>query len=647
MKSQSPLFRRLVWRVLLFTYMLIVAMPQPLNAQEKQTANTAAQAVDAGDPIFPDKPKLEATPIPVPKPDLKLVRFYTVPEQVRALEPFELHVEIKNVGTRPAVDYFVENKDCADTGKFNSEGECFFALPSISVDQTIHIMLRLRYTGTLNEGTMKEVGVIFTDDLKKSTPDLTTKIAIFVLPSNPIIAPTARLQAVLPKPNIAVNRTWTAKARATIDELSTPLPLIFNSTLISANHGGPEFELVVELKNLGDVAAANLVIDFCNSSDKFNPVFSGCRKQVPTTLSPGGVATASQTLAYRNDTTPASPPPRGDNVQFSLSYEFVYASQWVSETVQLNAFLYPQTLPALTPTPTDTPATPYLIVDTPQLNLRTGPGTTYPIIGVAHTGARFSVIGKDHSNQWWQIVDNGTPAWVHGYYVVAHGVERVPVAADIPPPPPPTPEPPATSTPPAPTRTPNPDPVGQSETVLTPIPVLGTPSWQAHPAPLPVDYTGPPENGEAAAPQVVLGQDPLVVIESYQTVPGQLVDDQPFQLTLVLRNLGGATAQQLMVSWRDRRVLPIGLGTTQWLNDLAPGGRAALTGQFVLATPPSDPLVQLPVTIVYVDARGRVIERTEPLVLLWQHPPPATTRPWRNTLWVRLLFGLVGLGAER
>jgi uncharacterized protein YraI len=86
------------------------------------------------------------------------------------------------------------------------------------------------------------------------------------------------------------------------------------------------------------------------------------------------------------------------------------------------------------------------------VNLRTGPGTNYTIVGVASPGATGEVSGKSQDGFWWQVkipveaVAAGV-AWVSADWVTTSGTENVPVV-EAPPPPPTeveTTPPPATS----------------------------------------------------------------------------------------------------------------------------------------------------------------------------------------------------------
>lgn len=81
---------------------------------------------------------------------------------------------------------------------------------------------------------------------------------------------------------------------------------------------------------------------------------------------------------------------------------------------------------------------------TDYLNIRTGPGLNYPVLGVAAPGASAEITGKSADSLWWQfkIDPQFSPterAWVHSGYVITANTENVPIV-EAPPPPPVAPE---------------------------------------------------------------------------------------------------------------------------------------------------------------------------------------------------------------
>ncbi len=93
-------------------------------------------------------------------------------------------------------------------------------------------------------------------------------------------------------------------------------------------------------------------------------------------------------------------------------------------------------------------------------NIRSGPATNYPLLGVAPFGAEGEIVGRSPDGQWWAVALPSAPGaigWVSTSIVAAVNVEDVPVIqpeppAYVPPAPatpadPPTPVPPPTATP--------------------------------------------------------------------------------------------------------------------------------------------------------------------------------------------------------
>ncbi|MFZ1465469.1 MAG: SH3 domain-containing protein [Anaerolineae bacterium] len=110
----------------------------------------------------------------------------------------------------------------------------------------------------------------------------------------------------------------------------------------------------------------------------------------------------------------------------------------------------PPTPTPVPPTATPTPVPPQAVIGAKGLNLRDGPGTTYPILAAAKGGEKFEIVGKTADDAWWQICCVGAKkekAWVQAKLVTTEGeVTAIAVVKDIPPPPP--------------TATPNPNAAG-------------------------------------------------------------------------------------------------------------------------------------------------------------------------------------------
>ena len=118
------------------------------------------------------------------------------------------------------------------------------------------------------------------------------------------------------------------------------------------------------------------------------------------------------------------------------------------------------------PAPPPEPATPKGRVTGAQaLNIRSGPGVAFPVIGVARNGDEGEIVGRSADGRWWAVSLPAAPGgigWASADFVLATNAENVPVI-EAPPPPPPTPTPvrPPTATPappPPPAATPVPPP---------------------------------------------------------------------------------------------------------------------------------------------------------------------------------------------
>ncbi len=97
-------------------------------------------------------------------------------------------------------------------------------------------------------------------------------------------------------------------------------------------------------------------------------------------------------------------------------------------------------------TVTGTPIGPYVVVDPSQeqINVRSGPGTEYPSVGVLIGGEQVPAKGRSAAGLWIEIVYPGVEgglAWVYAPLVTVFGTAELPIVA-----PPPTPTPRVTPT---------------------------------------------------------------------------------------------------------------------------------------------------------------------------------------------------------
>ena len=88
-----------------------------------------------------------------------------------------------------------------------------------------------------------------------------------------------------------------------------------------------------------------------------------------------------------------------------------------------------------TPAPTATPDAASVKVNADIINVRSGPGTAYPVTGRLDGGATQKIIGKSEDGKWWQIATKEGNGWVAGELVTAGGpMQGVAVVKAAPPP---------------------------------------------------------------------------------------------------------------------------------------------------------------------------------------------------------------------
>ncbi|MCK6629742.1 MAG: PKD domain-containing protein [Anaerolineae bacterium] len=108
-----------------------------------------------------------------------------------------------------------------------------------------------------------------------------------------------------------------------------------------------------------------------------------------------------------------------------------------------------------TPSATPQPGAPLAFV-VADLNVRGGPGTNYPVLGLLKAGQTAEITGRSADGGWWQIRFSGVAGergWLSAPYVTAQNADNVPTvqAPPVPTPAPATATPTATAAPPTPT----------------------------------------------------------------------------------------------------------------------------------------------------------------------------------------------------
>jgi len=107
-----------------------------------------------------------------------------------------------------------------------------------------------------------------------------------------------------------------------------------------------------------------------------------------------------------------------------------------TDTPTVTATIKPTNTPTVTPTPA-----PQVRAVGKNVNVRRGPGTVFPVMGVLRAGQSLLVLARG-PNGWLQIDLNGKTGWIYSGVVEVSGpVETLAMAEDIPTPPPtPTPK---------------------------------------------------------------------------------------------------------------------------------------------------------------------------------------------------------------
>jgi hypothetical protein len=110
------------------------------------------------------------------------------------------------------------------------------------------------------------------------------------------------------------------------------------------------------------------------------------------------------------------------------------------DTLAPSATLAVNTLPAPSDTPPEpaasaTPNQPILKVTNPNLNIRAGPSTDYPIIGAMKSGDTAIIVGRNADRSWWVIVFGQIRGWSisdPAYSQVVGDTSNVPLVATPP-----------------------------------------------------------------------------------------------------------------------------------------------------------------------------------------------------------------------
>lgn len=133
------------------------------------------------------------------------------------------------------------------------------------------------------------------------------------------------------------------------------------------------------------------------------------------------VAVAAQAVQTTTTTLAAAAPPPTSSVALSPTQVAITPTA-VAQTA------------ALTLTTAVAKATgPQATINDDLINIRSGPATTFDLLGSATKGQSFQIVGKNAQGDWWQICCvNGQKGWVYSPLVQTANTDQVAVAADIP-----------------------------------------------------------------------------------------------------------------------------------------------------------------------------------------------------------------------
>ena len=591
-----------------------------------EQADTADQSVNIGIAIFPK---------PNPAENLIIEHYRTVPAQVRAQAPFVLHLVIKNNGHsrsgKAAIQGGKGDGTCQLDNDFFIMDQCSKQIPEMSPGQSQKITFQLRYTKKQDQVVPEAKEIQF----KLGEQTQTVGIQIY---ANLTIQDTDPITLERPfEPDVLITTIRRAQVTTcgplTDDAPDTPCTLVLATTL---QQTGP---------------VRNVVVDFCLASNEFFTPQNPCHHPVQ-----GNQSSVAQSFDFAGTKSDIGTVSDDTKLTVNINYEFQHDHQWIrrKKTQELHASLAwfsdnaSPAASAAAMAPESAPmGGPFAVVQTKSLNIRAGPGLDYAVVGGTIQGRRHRITGRNAATSWWRIDVNGHHGWVFAGLVRAMEAERVPVIGG-----PPTQAPPNRA-PSPPDGQMGPAEGGRPSRPQAPNADPGTPPGQAGPPAAP-QRPGPSNNPaaqEAAGPSQAATK-PLLFIDSFRSTPVQPAVGEPFELEIIIHNAGNTPVEQLTVEWPNDKLVPLGTGAKQWLNTLPAGQRLVLTGQFVLTDASATVPIQLPVVLRYRLPNGQPAQQEDQINLVWKKVAQGTGGPLSSPqtsarpMWLRVVFGLVGLGAN-
>ncbi len=141
----------------------------------------------------------------------------------------------------------------------------------------------------------------------------------------------------------------------------------------------------------------------------------------------GPVTISRQTMYVHNEPAPFSPiiGKIGAGKQFSILERDFTGNWWrISYGGQPGWVSVPLAAANIPDAPVSVPVA---MIDR-RVNVRSGPGATNPVIGVAVAGQQYLITGRNQAGDWWQIDKNGQTGWVFAELVTAVAEGGVQVA---------------------------------------------------------------------------------------------------------------------------------------------------------------------------------------------------------------------------
>jgi len=387
-------------------------------------------------------------------------------------------------------------------------------------------------------------------------------------------------------------------ARPATAQNPTPLPVQRPLIFIRSSYTEPAevapgelMELFLELHNVGDASAQEIVVSF--SSEFFVPETTSSVKTVPG-LHPDEHGMVSQTLRAAPGSPGGTHP-----VVVQLSYEdelgYRYSS---SETVGVRV---------LEPTPTPVPSRPQLIIEnvasqpaelvpgqpfTLALTLRNvGNGTAYNVLLTSAAPSQFALAGS-------------------GSVVALPDVQR-----------------------------------GASTAITLTLVTSDDAEEGLYTHSLTLDYDNWSGEHFSSSQNVALmvgkppeelkepAAAPLPITESYESIPARANPGAPFTLRITLRNAGNAEARRLRVTiggGAGMPFAPLGAGNVRYLDALPVGATAVIEQDFIVDGNATAGAYPVPLIFEYDDPDGQPHTRSEQISLLVEHPPQLEVSFYRS-----------------